>query len=94
MAKDADNIARLEALRPRYERLRELKIRTEGDVQRAEQDLKQAREQAIEIAGTDNEDEIRNQILVNYKQNTDLVDEFAQVIEGIEAELNAIAAAN
>ena len=93
MSKDADNIARLEALRPRYERLKNLKIRTDADVERAEQDLKLAREQAIEVAGTDNEDEIRNQILQNYETNTKLVDEFEKSILAIEAELNAINAA-
>ena len=93
MSKDADNIARLEALRPRFERLKNLKIRTDADVERAEQDLKLAREQAIEVAGTDNEDEIRNQILQNYETNTKLVDEFEKSILAIEAELNAINAA-
>lgn len=93
MAKDADNIARLEALRPRYERLKNMKIRTDADVERAELDLKTAREQAIAVAGTDNEDEIRNQILVNYETNTKLVDEFEQAILAIEADLSAITAA-
>lgn len=88
--KDVDNIARLEQLRPRYERLRDLKIRNQAELERAEQDLLKAKEQARNIAGTDDENEIRNQIRANYQANTKAVDEFEQILNQIEYELSQI----
>lgn len=91
--KDSDNIARLEALRPRYERLRDQKIRADADVERAAADLEKAREHARQVAGTDNEDEIRQQIRANYEANTKAVDEFEAIIASVEDELDAIGGA-
>ena len=88
--KDSDNIARLEKLRPRYEKFRDLKIRTSAELERAEADLKAARDQAIAVAGTDNEDEIRQKILENYKENTKRVDDFEAVLNDITSKLDAI----
>jgi len=88
--KDADNLARLERLRPRYERLNELRIRNAAERERAERDLAEARRSAVEIAGTDDLDELRAKITENYEENTRTIDEFAQVISGIEAALEAV----
>lgn len=88
--KDSDNVARLEELRPKYEQFRDLKIRTGAELERAEADLQTARDQAIAVAGTDNEDEIRQKILQNYEENTKRVDEFGSVLEAIASKLAAI----
>lgn len=90
--KDSDNVARLEKLRPQYENLRDLKIRTGAELDRAEKDLEAAKEQAKAIAGTDNADEIRQQILQNYDTNTQRVDEFSSILEEITAKLAAVEA--
>lgn len=88
--KDSDNIARLEALRPKFEKFQHLKIRTTAELERAEADLKAAREQAITIAGTDNEDEIREKILQTYNENTKRVDDFTAILNDIEKKLSEI----
>jgi hypothetical protein len=88
--KDSDNIARLEALRPRFARLRDQKIRADAEVERAAADLEKAKEHARKVAGTDNEDQIREQIRASYERNTKAVDEFEAVIAAVEAELSAI----
>jgi BioD-like phosphotransacetylase family protein len=88
--KDSENIARLDSLRPKYEKFRDLKIRTSAELERAEADLKAARDQAIAVAGTDNEDEIRQKILENYQENTKRVDDFEAILNDITSKLNAI----
>lgn len=88
--KDSDNVARLEQLRPQYEKLRDLKIRTGAELERAEKDLETAKEQARAVAGTDNEDEIRQKIIQNYDENTKRVDEFSSILEDITAKLAAV----
>jgi len=88
--KDADNLARLEKLRPRYERLNELRIRNAAEKERADRDLEEARRAAVEIAGTDDLDELRAKITENYEENTRAIDEFARVISGIEAALESV----
>lgn len=89
-SKDSDNIARLEALRPKYERLRDQKIRADADVERAAADLERAKENARRVAGTDNEDEIREQIRANYERNTVAVDEFEAIMASVQADLDAV----
>lgn len=91
--KDSDNIARIEALRPRFERLRDQKIRADAEVDRAAAELEKAREHAIKVAGTDDENAIREQIRANYERNTAAVDEFERAIAAVEAELAAIGGA-
>jgi len=91
--KDSDNIARLEALRPRFEKLRDLKIRADAEVERAATELERAREHARKVAGTDDEDAIRAKIKESYERNTAAVDEFESAIAAVEAELAAIGAA-
>jgi BioD-like phosphotransacetylase family protein len=59
-------------------------------LERAEADLKAARDQAIAVAGTDNEDEIRQKILENYQENTKRVDDFEAILNDITSKLNAI----
>lgn len=88
--KDSDNIARLEGLRPKYEKFRDLKIRTSAELERAEADLQAAREHAIAVAGTDNEDEIRQRILKNYEENTHRVDLLDAILTEITTKLDAI----
>jgi len=88
--KDSDNIARLEKLKARYEKLRDLKIRADADVERALKDHEAAKERARAIAGTDNEDEIRAKIRANYEANTKAVDEFEKILDDIEAKLTVI----
>lgn len=88
--KDSDNIARLEELRPKYEKFRDLKIRTSAELERAEADLQAAREHAIAVAGTDNEDEIRQRILKNYEENTHRVDLLDAILTEITTKLDAI----
>lgn len=88
--KDSDNVARLKTLQSKFEKLRDMKIRTEADVERATADHEEAKKKAIEIAGTDNEDEIREQIRANYEENTKAVDEFEATINEIEKQLSEI----
>lgn len=91
--RDSDNIARLERLRPRYEKLRDQKIRADAEVERAASELDKAKEHARKVAGTDDEDAIRSQIRDNYERNTQAVDEFERAMAAVEAELAAIGAA-
>lgn len=85
--KDSDNLRRLEQLRPRYERLRDLRIRNAADAERAERDLADARKAAREVAGTDDLDELRGRITENYAANTAAIDEFERILTEVEAAL-------
>lgn len=88
--KDADNLARLERLRPRYERLNEMRIRNAAEKERADRDLEDARRNAIEVAGTDDLDELRAMITENYEKNTRDLDAFERLITDIEARIKAV----
>jgi len=88
--KDSENLARIERLRPRFERLNELRIRNAAERERAERDLEEARRSAVEVAGTDDLDELRAKITENYEENTRALDEFERVIAGIESALDAV----
>lgn len=85
--KDSDNLRRLEKLRPRYEKLRDLRIRNAADAERAERDLAEASKAAIEVAGTDDIEGLRRLITENYAANTAAVDEFEAVLSDIDAAL-------
>ncbi|MTH95300.1 hypothetical protein [Roseibium sp. RKSG952] len=94
---DTENLKLIEETKPKYERLRNLQIRNEGDLERARQELSKAEEDAIQIAGTSNEDEIREIIMKGRAENTTAVDEWIAGVEAVErelAKLNEAGAAN
>jgi len=88
--KDSENLKRIEAMRPRYEKLRELRIRNDADLQRAQQDVLAAQEEAISIAGTANLDELRRKITADYEKNTTEINEFESVLEAVESAIAEI----
>jgi hypothetical protein len=90
--KDSDNLKRIEALRPRFEKLREAQIRNDADRQRADRDLLQAQDDAIRIAGTADLDELRLKITADYDANTKVIDEFEAILTSIESGLADIEA--
>ncbi len=90
---DKDNLARLEALRPVYEDLRNQRIRSEGDVARAQQDLAEAERLAKEELGTSDLGEIRRMVDERWRGNTAKVDEFEASVNDIRGKLDAQAAA-
>lgn len=90
MLKDSENLKRIEALRPRMERLREAKIRNDAEAERLKREIAEARKAAVELAGTDDLNEIRKIISDNYAANTAAIDEFEKTLAEVEAELDAI----
>lgn len=88
--KDSDNLKRIEAMRPKYDNLRERQIRNDADLQRTRQDILAAQEEAIAIAGTADLDELRAKITADYEANTKEVDEFESTLRSVEIELEEI----
>lgn len=90
---DSDNEARIAQGRPRYEALREKRIRNEADVARMEADLAECERLAVEELGTSNTDDIRAIVRRNYEANTAAVDAFEAAVADVEARLQAVPAA-
>lgn len=90
MRSDADNIRKLEQLRPRHEHLKTLKIRLATESERREADVAAAEAEANELVGTSNEDEIRQLVIANGKANTEAVDAFEAILVSIEEDLKAL----
>lgn len=86
--KDSDNIARLEALRPKWERLRDAKIRASADVAHRSDEVRRKKELAVEAAGTEDESEIRKIIIGRYERNTVAVDAFEAAVNAAEAAMD------
>ena len=84
---DSENLKRLQALRPRFERLKAERIRAEGDIERLTRELAEARRAAREELGTDCEVEIARLIEAAQAENAALVDAFALKIRAVEARL-------
>jgi len=84
---DADNLKRLEELRPAYERLRTEAIRAEGDIERLTAELEAARRLAREELGTDDEAAIAALIAQARTENTARVEAFADLVRGLEDRL-------
>lgn len=87
---DRDNLAILDKLRPRYEKLREQKIRNESNIERAEIEVAEAKKEAENSFGTSNVEELRTKARDGYAKNTADVDAFADVINSVESEVAAI----
>ena len=84
---DSENLKRLEALRPRFERLKAERIRAEGDIERLARELAEARRLAREELGTDCESEIARMIEAAEAENAALVEAFAAQIRAVETRL-------
>ena len=87
---DSENLQRLEALRPLHEALKAERIRAESDIARLERELEEARQAARAQFGTDDEDEIRRLIEAARARNTDAVEAFAAMLQGIAARLEPL----
>jgi hypothetical protein len=87
---ESDTLKRLEALRPRFERLRAERIRAEGDIERLSAELAEARRLARDEFGTDDETAIAGLIAAAQAENAALVAAFAGEIAAIEARLAAL----
>lgn len=87
---DQDNEARLAKLRPRYEALREQRIRQEQDVSRLEADVAEAERLAVEELGTSDVAEIRRIVERSYAANTTGVDAFEAAVGDVETRLRAV----
>jgi hypothetical protein len=90
MRSDADNIRKLEQLRPRHEQLKTMKIKLASESERREAEIAAAEAEAMELVGTSNEDEIRQIMTENWAANTDAVDGFEAILVEIENELKAL----
>ena len=84
---DADNLKRLEELRPAYERLRTEAIRAESDIERLTAELEAARRLAREELGTDDEAALARLIEEARLENTARVEAFGDLVRGLEARL-------
>lgn len=87
---DADNLKRLETLRPEFERLRTERIRAEGEIQRLTRELDAARELARAELGTDDEAAIRAMIEEARARNAAMVEDFAAALDAIDARLSEL----
>lgn len=87
---DAENLKILNGIKPRFEELRKLVIRNDADLERAKQDLNVAKEDAMRIAGTSDEDEIRQIIMDGQRKNSEAVDTFVTQIEEVERNLASL----
>ncbi|NTF17347.1 keratin [Agrobacterium rubi] len=81
--KDSKNIARIEALRGEFEKLRNTKIRIEADIDRAAADTEKFKAAAREEIGTDNLDEIRGLIRKLDDETTSDVNAFESLMAEI-----------
>lgn len=88
--KDQDNLRILETLKPEFERLKATRIRTEAEVDRHAREHDQAKLEARERLGTDEETKIRQLIEEGRARNTQMVDEFVAAIEDVKARLAEI----
>lgn len=89
--KDSKNIARIEALRGEFEKMRNLKIRTEADIDRAAADIEKHQAAAREEIGTDDLDEIRGIIRKLDEENTADVDAFETLMAEIRNGISQLA---
>jgi hypothetical protein len=87
---DADPLRRLEEMRALFERLRTERIRAEGEVERLSRELEEARAEAKAAFGTDDEAEIQKLIDEARVRNVALVEEFGELIRGVEARLREL----
>jgi hypothetical protein len=87
MRTDAENLKRLDELRPAYERLKAQRIRAEGEIERLTRELDAARQAARETLGTDDEEAIRRLIEARRAENSARVDEFAALLKSIDQRL-------
>ena len=83
----ADGLSRLEELRPNFERLTAERIRAESEVERLTRELDEARRNAREAFGTDEEEEIRRMIVEAEARNDAAVEDFAASLRAIEERL-------
>lgn len=87
---DAENLRLIEQAKPKFDQLRNLQIRNEGDLERARSDLSRVNEEAVQIVGTSNEDEIREIIMKGRAENTAAVDKWLAGVDAVERELEAL----
>jgi hypothetical protein len=86
-----DPKAQLEAAMPEYERLRNARIRAEGDKERLESEYQRAREQCIETFGTDDLVEIEARIRKDDEENAEKVRIFDEKVRTTAKALDAVA---
>ncbi|MCB8822724.1 hypothetical protein [Microvirga rosea] len=85
-----DSLKRLEDLRTTFERLRAERIRTEGEVERLVRELDQARTQARDEFGTDDEAELQRLIEAAARENTKRVADFDAILRDVENRLRQL----
>jgi hypothetical protein len=90
---EPDDLKRLDALRPAFERLKAERILAEGEIERLRRELEAARAEARAAIGTDDLDEIRLRIEAARARNAALIDAFAAEVRAIEARLAALGGA-
>lgn len=88
--KDAENLKILEALKPEFERLKATRIRTEAEVERHAREHDEAKAEARERLGTDDETSIRALIEEGRARNTEAVDAFVAAIDDVKLRLAEI----
>ena len=89
---DAENLERLQALRPAFERLKAERIRAESEIDRLARELDTARREAEKELGTADEAEIERMIAEAHVLNTSLVDAFASTVRAIDERLAGLGA--
>lgn len=82
------NLKKIDSLKKRVSVLNEMKIREEANLSIYEKELKNLTNQAKEIAGTDNIEELKNIVQNNSEKNTKLIKEYEDLISNIEEKLS------
>lgn len=90
MRKDSENLAIIERLKPEHEKLRNLRIRNEAELERGERDIAELKQELMESCGTDDLDAVRAKIVENYVANTSAVDEYVALFNAVKSALEAI----
>lgn len=90
MRKDSENLAIIEKMKPEHEQLRNLKIRTDTELERGERDIAELKKELMESCGTDDLDAVRAKIVENYAANTAAVDEYVALFSAVKSALEAI----
>lgn len=87
---DAENLKKLEELRPLHESLKASAIRVGADIERLSRQLEDAKKEARSEYGTDNIDELRKKISSIMSKNTEDVNEFERQLKDIEMKLQEL----
>lgn len=91
MRNDAENIKILDQLKPQFEQLRNAKTRLSVEAEMVDAEILAEEQRALEILGTSDDAEMNEIISAAWQDNSSVVDEFVQIISGINQEYRQLA---